>query len=231
MSATEAQIEQDFIEKLCDLKYIHRPDIHDRSALENNFREKFQELNRVTLTDGEFQRLLDEIVTPDVFTTANTLRNRNAFTRDDGTPLNYTLVNINDWCKNTFEVVNQLRINTDYSHHRYDLLLLINGVPVVQIELKTLGINPRRAIEQIVEYKNDPGNGYTRTLLCFVQLFIVSNRGFHLLLRQQQRPPLQFQRRRALSADLPVSPLQTTRRSRNSTASPRPSSPSARSAR
>src|SRR5690606_28228941 len=45
-----------------------------------------------------------------------------------------------------------------------------------QIELKTLGINPRRAIEQIVEYKNDPGNGYTRTLLCFVQLFIVSNR-------------------------------------------------------
>ena len=100
----------------------------------------------------------------------------NAFTRDDGTPLNYTLVNIKDWCKNTFEVVSQLRINTDYSHHRYDVLLLINGVPAVQIELKTLGINPRRAMEQIVEYKNDPGNGYTRTLLCFVQIFIVSNR-------------------------------------------------------
>ena len=45
-----------------------------------------------------------------------------------------------------------------------------------QIELKTLGINPRRAMEQIVEYKNDPGNGYTKTLLCFIQLFIVSNR-------------------------------------------------------
>ena len=64
----------------------------------------------------------------------------------------------------------------DGSMTRYDVLLLINGVPVAQIELKTLGINPRRAIEQIVEYKNDPGNGYTRTLLCFVQLFIVSNR-------------------------------------------------------
>jgi type I restriction enzyme, R subunit len=111
-----------------------------------------------------------------VFTAAHTLRNRNAFTRDDGTPLNYTLVNINDWCKNSFEVVSQLRINTDYSHHRYDVLLLINGVPVVQIELKTLGINPRRAIEQIVDYKNDLGNGYSRTLLCFVQLFVVSNR-------------------------------------------------------
>ena len=99
-----------------------------------------------------------------------------SFTRDDGTPLNYTLVNIKDWCKNTFEVVNQLRINTDNSHHRYDVILLINGVPVVQIELKTLGISPRRAMEQIVDYKNDPGNGYTKTLLCFVQLFIVSNR-------------------------------------------------------
>ncbi len=85
----------------------HRPDIRDRATLEANFRGKFQELNRVTLTDGEFQRLLDEIVSADVFTAAHTLRNRNAFTRDDGTPLNYTLVNINDWCKNTFEVVSQ----------------------------------------------------------------------------------------------------------------------------
>ncbi|MFM0233275.1 type I restriction endonuclease subunit R [Paraburkholderia sediminicola] len=176
MTTTENQIELELIAKLGDLKYTYRPDIRDRAALEANFRGKFQELNRVTLTHGEFQRLLDEIVTPDVFTAAHTLRNRNAFTRDDGTPLNYTLVNINDWCKNTFEVVNQLRVNTDYSHHRYDVLLLINGVPVVQIELKTLGINPRRAIEQVVEYKSDPGNGYMRTLLCFVQLFIVSNR-------------------------------------------------------
>jgi type I restriction enzyme R subunit len=55
-------------------------------------------------------------------------------------------------------------------------MLLINGVPVVQIELKSLGISPRRAMEQIVDYKNDPGNGYTKTLLCFIQLFIVSNR-------------------------------------------------------
>jgi len=176
MTSPERQLEEELIKKLCDLKYEYRTDIRDRAALEKNFREKFGALNHVRLTDAEFQRLLDEIVTPDVFTAAHTLRNRNSFTRDDGTPLNYTLVNISDWCKNTFEVVSQLRINTDYSHHRYDVLLLINGVPVAQIELKTLGINPRRAIEQIVEYKNDPGNGYTRTLLCFVQLFIVSNR-------------------------------------------------------
>ena len=172
----EEQIEYGFIGKLQNLKYAYREDIRDRAALERNFREKFDALNRVNLTNGEFARLLDEIVTPDVFTASRTLRARNAFTREDGTALNYTLVNIKDWCKNTFEVVNQLRINTDNSHHRYDVLILINGVPCVQIELKTLTINPRRAMEQIVDYKNDSGNGYTKTLLCFLQLFIVSNR-------------------------------------------------------
>jgi len=173
---TEHEIEQALIKKLEGLKYTRRQDICDRATLERNFREKFEALNRVRLTDAEFQRLLDEIVTSDVFAAAKTLRGINDFTRDDGTPLNYTLVNIKDWCKNSFEIVNQLSINTDYSHHRYDVILLINGVPTAQIELKTLGINPRRAMEQIVEYKNDPGNGYTRTLLSFVQLFIVSNR-------------------------------------------------------
>ena len=172
----EDGVESGFIGTLQGLKYEYRSDITDRASLERNFREKFESLNRVRLTDGEFAKLLDEIVTDNVFTAAKTLRQINSFTRDDGTPLNYTLVNIKDWCKNTFEVVNQLRINTDYSHHRFDVLILINGVPVTQIELKTLGVNPRRAMEQIVEYKNDPGNGYTKTLLCFLQLFIVSNR-------------------------------------------------------
>lgn len=176
MNTLERDLESALVSKLRDLKYEYRPDVCDRATLEANFRAKFDALNRVTLTDGEFQRLRDEIVTPDVFTAAKTLRGINDFTRDDGTPLNYTLVNIKDWCKNSFEVVSQLRINTDNSHHRYDVMLLINGVPVVQIELKALGLNPRRAMEQIVDYKNDPGNGYTKTLLCFVQLFVVSNR-------------------------------------------------------
>ena len=176
ISIPERDLEESLVTKLRDLKYEYRSDIRDRANLEANFRKKFEALNRVNLTDGEFQRLLDEIVIPDVYEAARSLRNREAFIRDDGTPLNYTLVNIKDWCKNHFEVVNQLRINTDNSHHRYDVILLINGVPVVQIELKTLGISPRRAMEQIVDYKNDPGNGYTKTLLCFVQIFIVSNR-------------------------------------------------------
>jgi type I restriction enzyme R subunit len=143
--------------------------------LEKNFRDKFEALNRVNLTDAEFARLRDEIITTDVFTASQALREKGKFTRKDGTPLEYMLVNIRDWCKNEFEVINQLRINTDNSHHSYDLILLINGLPLVQIELKSLQISPRRAMEQIVDYKNEPGNGYTNTLLCFMQLFIVSN--------------------------------------------------------
>lgn len=175
MTTTESQIEHDLIVKLEALKYIYRSDIRDRASLEANFRKKFQELNRVTLSDSEFERLKDDLVTADVFAASKRLREINSFERDDGTPLFYTLVNIKDWCKNSFEVVSQPRINTDNSHHRYDVVLLINGVPVVQIELKALAISPRRAMQQVVEYKSDPGNGYTKTLMCFIQLFIVSN--------------------------------------------------------
>ena len=67
---TEQQIEQALIEKLGDLKYIYRPDIRDRATLEQNFREKFESLNRVHLTDAEFARLLERLVTPDVFVAA-----------------------------------------------------------------------------------------------------------------------------------------------------------------
>ena len=172
----ESQIEEILIQNLIDLKYTYRSDIRDRESLEKNFREKFQELNRVNLTDTEFSRLFIEIITPDVFAASKRLREINTFTRDDGTPLHYTLLNLRDWCKNEFEVVNQLRINTKNSYQRYDVILLINGIPIVQIELKSLEISPRRAIQQIVDYKNDFGNGYTNSLLCFMQLFIVSNR-------------------------------------------------------
>jgi len=100
MSSTESQIENDFIEKLKQLKYNYRRDIRDRASLESNFRQKFEALNRVNLTDAEFARLRDEIVTTDVYTAAKSLRERNTFTREDGTPLQYTLVNIKDWLLN-----------------------------------------------------------------------------------------------------------------------------------
>lgn len=173
--SNENQIEKKLIKQLTELKYKYRPDIVDRKTLEQNFRTKFETLNRVRLTESEFLRLREEIINPDVFAASKLLREQNYFEREDGTPLHYTLVDIKSWCKNEFEVLNQLRINTENSNHRYDVVLLINGLPVVQIELKNHNTSPRKAMQQVVDYKNDSGNGYTNTLMCFLQLFIVSN--------------------------------------------------------
>src|SRR5699024_9026654 len=175
MSIKEQDIEDKLIGKLGELKYSYREDIRDKAALNANFRAKFNALNHVELTDAEFERLMGDIIQADVFKASRMLREQGYMERDDDTPLHYSLVNRQDWCKNDYEVVNQLRINTDNSHHRYDVILLVNGLPLVQIELKNVGVNPHRAMEQVVRYKNDVGNGYTNTLLCFMQLFLVSN--------------------------------------------------------
>ena len=172
----ETKIEKDFINKLIDLKYTYRNDIRDRMSLDANFRNHFENLNKVKLSDNEFSRLKEDIITSDVFSASKILREKNNLKRDDDTVLDYTLVNTTDWCKNEYEVTNQLRMNTENSNHRYDVIILINGIPVVHIELKTLHISPKKAMEQIVEYKKDVGNGFTNSLLCFVQIFIVSNR-------------------------------------------------------
>jgi type I restriction enzyme R subunit len=188
----EILIEEALIEQLVGLKYIHRPDIKDRTALEQNFRTKFEALNRVHLTDNEFLRLREEIIEPDVFLASKKLRELQYFQREDGTPLHYTLVNNKDWCKNDYEVISQLRMNTENSNQRYDIILLINGLPMVQIELKRLDISPRKAMQQIVDYKNEPGNGYGTSLMCFMQLFIVSNRTNTIYFSNNKKQHFQF---------------------------------------
>ena len=171
----ESQIEQHFIRHLEGLGYKYCKNIKDRASLEANFRNKFEALNNVRLTDGEFKRLMDNIVSSDVYKASKTLRDKVEVVHDDGTTQFYPLVNLQNWCKNDYEVINQLRINTHSSYHRYDVIILVNGLPLVQVELKAHGVSPRVAIKQIVDYKNDHENGYEHTLLAFMQLFIVSN--------------------------------------------------------
>lgn len=188
----EYQIEENLIEQLKGLKYTHRPDITDRKSLEQNFKAKFETLNRVRLSESEFLRLREEIIEPDVFKASKKLREQQFFQREDGTPLHYTLVNNKDWCKNDFEVISQLRMNTENSNQRYDIILLINGLPVVQVELKRLDITPRKAMQQIVDYKNEPGNGYGNSLMCYMQLFIVSNRSNTIYFANNKKQHFQF---------------------------------------
>lgn len=152
----EPQVEYGFIGKLADLKYTYRADIRDRNSLELNFRRKFEALNRVNLSDAEFARLRDEIITSDVFAASKILRQKNTFMREDGTPLQYTLVDIRDWCKNEYEVINQFRINTKDTNHRYDVILLINGrysrrVSMDEIEQNGYNLNISRYVSTSVD--------------------------------------------------------------------------------
>ena len=81
----EKQIEMSFIEKLRELHYTYREDIKDKASLEKNFRTHFQKLNQVRLSDSEFMRLKESLITPDVFSAAKILREINTFKRDDDT--------------------------------------------------------------------------------------------------------------------------------------------------
>jgi type I restriction enzyme R subunit len=103
---------------------------------------KLESPTGVSFTDHEIGRLFVSIIAADVFVAARMLRERNSFTRADGTSLNDTMYNVQDLCKNSFQVVNQLWISTEYSHHRYDVLLLLHRIPCVQIKPKSLGISP-----------------------------------------------------------------------------------------
>ena len=188
----ESQIEQHFIRHLEGLGYVYRKDIKDRASLEQNFRNKFEALNQVQLTDGEFERLMEKIVRADVYEASKTLRDKVEINHDDGTTRFYPVVNLQNWCKNDYEVINQLRINTHSSYHRYDVIILINGLPLVQVELKAHGVSPRVAIKQIVDYKNDRANGYEHTLLAFMQLFIVSNEADTFYFANNPRKALTF---------------------------------------
>jgi len=85
----EHQIEENLIERLRGLKYTHRPDITDWKSLEQNFKAKFETLNRVRLSDSEFLRLREEIIEPDVFKASKKLREQQFFQREDGTPLHF----------------------------------------------------------------------------------------------------------------------------------------------
>ncbi|AWW29436.1 type I restriction endonuclease subunit R [Echinicola strongylocentroti] len=188
----EFQIEESLVNQLKAQKYNHRPDITNRRTLEENFKSKFEALNRVRLSDSEFKRLREDIIEPDVFIASKKLREQQFFQREDGTPLHYTLVNNKDWCKNDFEVISQLRMNTENSNQRYDIILLINGLPVVQVELKRLDISPRKAMQQIVDYKNEPSNSYANSLMCYMQLFIVSNRSNTIYFANNKKQHFQF---------------------------------------
>lgn len=170
---SEAQLEKDLIKRLTGLGY-ERVTITDGDELITNLKRQLEKHNEVKLSDGEFEKVLNHLDKGNVFARARTLRGKFHITRDDGTtPLYLELLNTAEWCLNEYQVAHQISQEGSYKN-RYDVTLLINGLPLVQIELKRRGLELKEAFNQINRYQRH-SFWSTRGLFNFVQIFVISN--------------------------------------------------------
>ncbi len=140
-------------------------------ALELNFREQLEKHNKVSFSDEEFLRIRNHLDGGSIFEKAIKLRDKYELIRDSGT-IYVEFINTDEWCKNIFQVTNQITNRSGRYINRYDVTILINGLPLVQIELKRRGMELKEAFNQVVRYKKD---SLHVGLFNYIQLFIISN--------------------------------------------------------
>jgi type I restriction enzyme R subunit len=171
---SESALELKLVEAL-ESKGFKRVRINNYDELKENLRNQLfnhnkSRLNNKPLTDKEFKQILLILEGENVFKSAVDLRQLHLINRDNGQTAYIELLNKSDWCKNEFQVTNQITV-FGKRENRYDVTLLINGLPLVQIELKRRGLDMKQAFNQINRYKRETYNG----LFNYIQLFIVSN--------------------------------------------------------
>jgi len=170
---SEQQLENLLLKQLHSLG--HAPvQINDEKALLTNLKTQLEKHNKVTFSDNEFKKVVNILNAGTVFERAKTLRGiKHHIVNDDGETLYFEFINQTEWCKNEFQVTNQVTIDGKYEN-RYDVTILINGLPLVQIELKRRGCEMGEAHRQILRYKTHSfGSG--AALFQYVQLFVISN--------------------------------------------------------
>ncbi len=143
----------------------------DKEALIANLKTQLEKFNRTHFSDKEFQRILNHLEKGDIFTKAHTLRDRFALKRDDESDFYVRFFNMHEWCKNEYQVARQITQVGKYQN-RYDVTLLINGLPLVQIELKRRGVELKEAFNQIKRYSK---HSFAGTLFEYIQIFVISN--------------------------------------------------------
>jgi type I restriction enzyme R subunit len=174
-SATQSELalEESLISQLEGMEYA-RVRIDDEAAMLANLKNQLEIHNKgIVFTPLEFEKILNHLNTGGVFERAKILRDRYALKRDNGDVAYISFINSDDWCLNEFQVTNQITIE-GRRKNRYDVTILINGLPLVQIELKRRGVELKQAFHQIVRYQHDSydaGNG----LFQYVQIYIISN--------------------------------------------------------
>ncbi|HPM34531.1 MAG TPA: type I restriction endonuclease subunit R [Spirochaetota bacterium] len=169
---SEQQLEEQLVAKCVSLGY-HLIRIEDESALLANFKSQLEKHNNITLSKSEFERILINISKGSIFEKAKTLREKQHIQRDDGDNLYYELLNTECWTDNEFQVTHQVTVEGTYKN-RYDVTLLINGLPLVQIELKRRGLELKEAFNQINRYQKH-SFGANSALFQYVQIFVISN--------------------------------------------------------
>ncbi len=172
MTQSEAQLEEALVTRLGGLGY-ERVAIRDSDELLANLKRQLEKHNGLVLTDGEFERVLNHLDKGNVFDRAKTLRDRMSLLRDDGTTCWLQFLNTEEWCRNEYQVTNQIAQEGSYKN-RYDVTLLINGLPLVQIELKRRGLEMKEAFNQINRYQRH-SFWSARGLFNYVQIFVISN--------------------------------------------------------
>lgn len=172
---SEDELEKELIESLSKSGYEY-VSIKDSIELEANFRSILNKVNKDRLngqdiTDREFDDIINKIKGKTVLDSALILRDELEIKREkDDSSLFIVLLDKNNWDKNYFQVSNQISVRGIYSN-RYDVTILINGLPLVQIELKRRGLDMKEAFNQICRYKDHSFTGLFR----FLQIFVVSN--------------------------------------------------------
>ena len=169
---SEAILEENLIKQLIDLKY-ERVSIKDDNELEINLKSQLEKHNKTTISDSEFKKILNHLNGGSVFEKAKKLRDKYVLNRDDGTTSYIEFLDSEHWCQNLFQVTNQVSVDGTYKN-RYDVTLLINGFPLVQIELKRRGLELKEAFNQINRYQKH-SYGSNSALFHYIQIFVISN--------------------------------------------------------
>lgn len=167
---SEAELEKELIAALQGLKYEFIA-INNEDELYRNFRKQIDTINHIKLSDREFDRLLNSILGKSRFESAKNLRQDQEIEFDsDGKKHSVRIFDKGNWCNNIFQVTHQVTMQGKHEN-RYDVTILINGLPLVQIELKRRGMDLKKAFNQICRYQRDS----YKNLFYYIQIFVISN--------------------------------------------------------
>ena len=169
---TEAALESQLIKQLVSLEY-ERVAVISEDELLANLKRQLEKHNKTTFSKVEFKRITNHLNKGNVFDKAKILRDKFVLVRDDGTNSYIEFLDSEHWCQNLFQVTNQVTIEGNYKN-RYDVTILINGLPLVQIELKKRGVELKQAFNQINRYQKHSFQSNS-ALFGYVQVFVISN--------------------------------------------------------